>query len=97
MLLCLQVTADKMSKPTEAPNGGSLQQHLYLPQFLTKPIDSSTFPEACVAPRVAQRGIEVCSSCTSAENGCLAYHKHTHEDWIGRVFAMVACTPLLSS
>lgn len=37
----------------------SLQQQLYLPHFLTAPIDSSKFPETCVAPRAAQRGIEV--------------------------------------
>lgn len=37
----------------------SLQKQLYLPQFLTTPIDVTTFPETCVAPRVAQRGIEV--------------------------------------
>lgn len=36
----------------------SLQQQLYLPHFLTAPIDSATFPETCVAPRAAQRGIE---------------------------------------
>jgi hypothetical protein len=38
---------------------GSLQKQLYLPHFLTKPVDSSQFPEGCTAPREAQRGIEV--------------------------------------
>lgn len=37
----------------------SLQQQLYMPHFLTAPIDSAKFPETCVAPRAAQRGIEV--------------------------------------
>jgi hypothetical protein len=49
------------SKTLPTPNDGSLQKQLYLPQFLNKPIDSSKFPDTCLAPRVAQRGIEVSS------------------------------------
>jgi hypothetical protein len=54
-----------MSIHDPVPNPGSdssLQKHLYMPQFLNKPIDSSKFPETCVGPRVAKRGIEVSSS-----------------------------------
>jgi hypothetical protein len=36
-----------------------MQKQLYMPQFLTRPVDSKEFPQSCVAPRVAQRGIEV--------------------------------------
>lgn len=55
LLLHLLQPHHKMSKPELA----ELQKQLYLPQFLTKPIDASIFPESSCAPRVAQRGIEV--------------------------------------
>lgn len=51
--------ADILPQAAEGQDG-HLRASLYLPQFLQEPIDSSKFPESVLAPRVAQRGIEVC-------------------------------------